>query len=240
MKESTRERLESIAYFVDCSLLSMALAISIGILVKSIALETVSMGRFLLHIYVIGGFLGFFLLLLIPRVKKNVRWLMVFTHEFTHMIFAALFMRRLHKFHVDDKGDSHIYYSNGPLGYIPITLSPYCVPLFTLALLPWRLTTDMSSRYFLIVIDLLIGLSYAFHMCCWIKQTRYYQTDIMGPGKLRSSLFIALFWMLGFSLVTLTPGSGVLKAFTRCFWIFPRELVMEASDFIRSIFAYII
>lgn len=75
---------------------------------------------------------AFLLLYLFPRTRKNTRWMMAFTHEITHLVFAILFFRKIHRFNVDNK-DSHVSFSSGWFGYMPITLSPYCIPLFTLA-----------------------------------------------------------------------------------------------------------
>ena len=117
--------------------------------------------------------------------------------------------------------------SGGWYGYIPITLAPYCVPLFTLVLLPWRFTT--GNPYYLAAIDILIGFSYAFHVCCWIRQTRLHQTDITGPGTVRSILVIAIFHILNFCLIVLTPSSGVVLALKRVFWEFPAGFVTGLS-----------
>jgi len=225
-KEKTIETLQKAAYVVDCALLSLVTVLAGAVLVKSVQAETVNWTRVFMHKAFLIGFASFFVLLVIPRIRHNVRWLMTFMHEFTHMVFAVLFLRRIHRLNVDDR-DSHVSFSSGPFGYIPITLSPYCIPLLTLILLPWRYTTDVASAQFLFAIDVLIGLTYAFHVCCWVRQAHFRQSDIIGPGKLRSSLFLLLFWMLGLSLVLLTPGSGVFLAFKRVFWNYPSTLVMQ-------------
>ncbi len=217
-----REKLERAAYVLDCVLLAAFVLLAVGVLVRTVRLETVSVGRLRLHDALFFGFAVFFLLFLIPRVRNNVGWLMKFTHEFTHLVFAILFFRKIHRFNVDDK-DSHVSFSSGWFGYLPITLSPYCIPIFTLVLLPWRFTT--GQWLYLAVIDLLIGFSYAFHVCCWVRQIRLHQTDITGPGTVRSLLFIAFFQILGFCLVVLTPSSGVQHALERVFWVFPSSLL---------------
>ena len=220
-----KETLERVGYVLDCIALAALLAVAVGVLVSTLRMETVSWARVGLHKALGAGFLAFFLLFLIPRVRANTRWMMKFTHEFTHLVFALLFFRKIHRFKVDDK-DSHVSYSGGWLGYLPITISPYCVPLLTLALLPWHYTT--ASRYFLFGIDFLIGLSYAFHVCCWASQIRLYQTDIKGPGAVKSLLAIAVVQILNFCLVVLTPSSGVVNALSRVFWEFPKEFVLRA------------
>ena len=208
----------------SCLVLSALLVIAVGVLVETVKRETVSHGRLMLHRDLLIGFVAFFALFLIPRVRSNVRWLMKFTHEFTHLLFAILFCRKINRFQVDDT-DSYVSYSSGWFGYHAITLSPYCVPVFTLALLPWRFTTGAQSVIYLMVIDLLIGFTYAFHACCWARQIRLSQTDIIGPGVVKSILCILLFQIINFCLVVLTPSSGVMLAIQRVFVEYPAIVV---------------
>ena len=73
-------------------------------------------------------------------------------------------------------------------------------------------------------IDALIGFTYAFHVCCWVKQIRLSQTDIIGPGVVKSILCITLFQIINFCLVALTPSSGVILAIQRVFVDFPQSV----------------
>ena len=219
-----KKTLGVIEYVLACLILAVLVAISIGVLIETIKLETISPERILLHRNLLLGFVAFFALFLIPRVRSNVRWLTKFTHEFTHLLFAILFFRKINRFKVDDT-DSYVSYSSGWFGYHAITLSPYCIPIFTLALLPWRFTTGSAHTIYLAVIDCLIGFSYAFHVCCWIKQIRLHQTDIIGPGVVKSLLCIALFQIINFCLIVLTPSSGVMLAIQRVFVDFPTTVV---------------
>ena len=209
---------------IACIVLSALIVIAVGVLVETIKLETHSIGRINLHKNLLLGFIAFFVLFLIPRVRSNVGWLMKFSHEFTHLLFALLFFRKIYRFKVDDT-DSYVSYSGGWFGYHAITLSPYCIPVFTLALFPWRFTTAARSLTYLMVIDILIGFTYAFHVCCWAKQIRLRQTDIIGPGRVKSLLCITLFQIINFCLVAMTPSSGVLKAMMKLFVNFPSTVI---------------
>lgn len=211
-------------YVTACVVWVILLLISIGVLICTFKQETKSFVRIKEHYFLAIGLAVFFVSFIIPRIRHNVHWLMNFTHEFTHLFFAFLFFRKIHRFNVD-RDDSHVSFSGGWLGYHAITLSPYCVPIFTLALLPWRFTSDQDV--YLHVIDILIGITYAFHLCCWIRQTRLYQTDITGPGVVKSLLCITTFHILNFCLVLQTPTSGVLNAIERVFWIFPKDTLAK-------------
>ena len=217
-----RKALGVIGNVLACLVFAALVAVGIGVLVETIKLETVSRARILLHRNLLVGFVAFFFLFIIPRVRSNVRWLMKFSHEFTHLLFALLFFRRIYRFKVDD-ADSYVSYSSGWFGYHGITLSPYCVPVFTLALLPWHFTT--ATPVYLTVIDILIGFSYSFHVCAWVKQIRLSQTDIIGPGRLKSMLCIILFQIISFCLIIMTPSSGVMLAIQRVFVDFPSKII---------------
>ena len=91
-------------------------------------------------------------------------------------------------------------------------------------MLPWRFTLSAGSIY-LTVIDALIGFTYAFHISCWAKQIRLSQTDLIGPGKVKSVLCIVLFQIINFCLVAMTPSSGVMLAIQRVFVDFPMTVV---------------
>ena len=221
MKEKSRiwKTLGKIAYILSCVLFVVLLVIAVAVLVRTYKLETVSRGRINLRYYLFAGFIAFFAVFLIPRTRNNFRWLMKFTHEFTHLFFAILFFRKI------NREDCYVSYSNGWFGYHLITLAPYFVPLFTLALLPWRFTTGTATPVFLHTIDALIGFTYAFHVCCWAKQTRLHQTDITGPGIVLSLLIISTFHIINFCLVVLTPSSGVILAIQRVLWDFPSAFI---------------
>ena len=97
MKEKSRiwKALEKIAYILSCILFVILLVIAVAVLVKTCKLETVSRGRINLHYYLFAGFIAFFAVFLIPRLRNNFRWLMKFTHEFTHVFFAFSSSARL-------------------------------------------------------------------------------------------------------------------------------------------------
>ena len=222
-KSGIKKVLRPTGYFLSCLVLAALLVIAVAVSIQTFRLETSSLGRVLLHDSLAVGFVAFFGVFPIPRLSRNFEWLMKFTHEFTHLVFAIVFFRKIYRFKVED-ADSYVSYSNGWFGYHAITLSPYCVPIFTLALLPWRFTTGVPL--FLAAIDALIGFTYAFHICCWVKQTRLHQTDLTGPGVILSLLIIATVHLLNLCLVVLTPSSGVFVAIQRVFREFPSSFVL--------------
>ena len=77
-----------------------------------------------------GAYIIIAVLLKTLKSGHNMRWLMKFTHELTHTLVALAFFAKIHKFIVMDR-ECNVYYE-AKVGYVPITLSPYCIPIYTL------------------------------------------------------------------------------------------------------------
>ena len=188
----------------------------------------------------VGLFAGFaaYLLILpfmqIPRMKHNMNWFMKFTHELTHTLVAVCFFAKIREFVVKDR-ECYVSYKAGPVGYVPITLAPYCIPIYTFMLFPFRFAGD--SQY-MIVFDFLIALSYAFHVHSFIRQTRRSQPDIKGCGLARSATFIILVHLCVLSLISAIPGGGVMNAFYRVFWGYPIEILTSPCSWFHEIIRY--
>jgi len=131
-------------------------------------------------------------------VKQNGRWLRVFSHEFTHVIFSILFFNRIKSFRVggliDNDGKVEFY---GNPNFV-ISLTPYCFQLFTFVFLLIRMITDNTMS---IVVDVFIGIAFLFHITTFWKQTRPYQNDIQRHGYVFSYSFIILMNLLFIGMV---------------------------------------
>ena len=141
-------KLDEFAYWLSTAICAILVLLFIPVLVKAILYDAWGMiyaykwewwkdGCF---IGIIAGFAlyGLFTLTLkIPRVEHNLNWFMNFTHELTHTLVAVLFFAKIREFVVKDR-ECYVSYKAGPIGYVPITLSPYCIPIYTFMLLPFR------------------------------------------------------------------------------------------------------
>lgn len=189
------------------------------------------------YVGLFAGFLAygvFLLFLLIPRIKHNMHWLMKFTHELTHTLVALFFFGKIREFVVRDR-ECFVSYQTGAIGYVPITLSPYCIPIYTFMLFPFRFAGD---SHYMIIFDALIAFTYAFHLHAFIKQTRFSQPDIEGCGLARSTTFIAFVHMCVLSLILATPKGGVMKAIYRVFWEYPLDIILNPSGWFHEIIRY--
>ena len=178
---------------------------------------------------------GLFLVsMIVPRMRHNLNWFMKFTHELTHTLVAVLFFAKIREFVVKDR-DCYVNYKAGPIGYVPITLSPYCIPIYTFMLFPFRFAGD---SHYMIVFDALIAFSYAFHVHSFIIQTRLRQPDIENCGKARSVTFISFVHLAVISLIMATPKGGVLKAIHRVFWEYPIDILSNPVGWFHDIIRY--
>lgn len=189
------------------------------------------------YVGLIAGFAAYILFLIILTILKsrhNLDWFMKFTHELTHTLVALIFFRKIHEFVVRGR-ECFVYYDPPTIGYIPITLSPYCIPIYTLMIFPFRFAGD---SHYMIIFDALIAFTYAFHVHTFIKQTRFTQNDIENCGIAQSVSFISFVHLAMLSLILATPKGGVLKALGRVFWEYPWQILTAPSGWIHEIIKY--
>jgi hypothetical protein len=159
---------------------------------------------------------------------------MKFTHELAHTLVALLFFARIKEFVVRDR-DCYVNYKSGPIGYVPVTLAPYCIPVYTFMLFPVRF---VGAAGYMIVFDALISFSYAFHIHMFIKQTRLSQPDIENCGTGRSAAFIMFVHFTVLALILAIPKGGVLNAVQRVFWKYPAQILGNPVEWFQEIIKY--
>ena len=246
-------KLDRLGYIVSTAFFGLLAVLFMGVLITSLAKNAIDIwvrvgwdwrhpGNYVgLTVGFIAYLVPLALTLIIPRFKHNLAWMLKFTHELTHTLVALLFFRKIHEFVIKD-GDC--YASSLPLkikdrpitfGYVPITLSPYCIPIFTFMLFPFRFAGD---GHYMIVFDALIAFTYAFHVHAFIMQTRYYQSDIENCGKARSTAFIAFVHAVVMALILAIPKGGVLKALNRVFCEYPWQILTDPSGWFHEIIKF--
>lgn len=240
-----KEKLAKLEYILSTGLLGTLAVLFLFVLLTSLGKNAIDMcvrvgfdwshkGN---YVGLFAGFVAyglFMLFLLIPRMKHNLDWLMKFTHELTHTLIALLFFGKIKEFVVREK-ECYVCYQTGPVGYVPITLAPYCVPIYTFMLFPFRFAGD---SHYMIIFDALIAFTYAFHIHSFIKQTRFSQPDIINCGKARSVAFISFVYMAVISLILATPKGGVMRAIKRVFWEYPIDILSDPSGWFKDIIQY--
>lgn len=133
-----------------------------------------------------------------PVLRKNIRFLETFAHESIHTFFAFIFGRHIVAFSAGEGQGEIVHSGSSRYSLLPIALAPYCFPLATWLLLPWRcfIVEDMRWAY-----DILVGITLAFHITCYFKQTHIYQSDINRYPLLLSYAYIVLAHIANFCII---------------------------------------
>ena len=197
--------LKRVIYFLTLLLLTMALVLIVKEFWTSLKWMTLHLK---LYIWFFIGIGSYFVLRMIPQLKKNEEWLQTFSHELSHTIVGLLFFQRIHSFQASERSGV-VYHSGHRFGETFISLAPYYLPIFTFAFLLLRIVGAWKLLY---VFDLFIGFTLAFHCLCFAKQTRSYQTDISSVGYIKAYLFIACALLFNLTIVLLSVRKGIVNA----------------------------
>jgi len=145
-------------------------------------------------------------------LRKNLDFFETFTHELTHTIVGLMFFQKIHSFQATN-GDGGVIYHSGKLqNNVFIALSPYCLPIYTFALLIIRLWIASQSLW---IFEILIGLTVGFHFFTIKKDISPNQPDMQGCGKFFSYLFIWAFILFHLVLIIWSLRNGIDGALVR-------------------------
>ena len=239
---------EKISYIVSKGsiiLFSLLSVLYVGVFITSLGKNAVDMcvrvgwdwrhtGNYVGLIAGFAAYILFLIILTILRSRHNLNWFMKFTHELTHTLVALVFFRKIHEFVVRGR-ECFVHYDPPKVGYLPITLSPYCIPIYTLMIFPFRFAGD---SHYMIIFDALIAFTYAFHVHAFIKQTRFTQNDIENCGIVQSVSFISFVHLAIISLILAIPKGGVLKAIGRVFCEYPKQIIFDFSGWTHEIIKF--
>lgn len=240
-----KDKLLHIVYIISTTVFSLLAVLYVGVFITSLGNNAVDMcvrvgwdwrhtGNYVGLIAGFAAYVVFLMILTIVKGKHNLNWFMKFTHELTHTLVALVFFRKIHEFVVRGR-ECFVRYDPPKVGYLPITLSPYCIPIYTLMIFPFRFAGD---SHYMIIFDALIAFTYAFHVHAFTKQIRFTQSDIENCGKAMSVAFISFVNLAVLSLILATPKGGVLKAFGRVLWEYPFQILSDPIEWLRGIVQY--
>ena len=169
-----------------------------------------AVGHYIAYKWVGLGVAIYFALSIIRLFNKNLEWLRTFSHELSHVIVGMMFLRKIHSFEAGE-GEGEMSHSGGlRIGRIFITLAPYCLPIFTYLFLFLR---ELSAAQSVYIFDIFIGVTIAFHIGCFRRQTGRHQTDITSIGVAKSYLFIIGMLTINLTILLLSIRMGVLDSF---------------------------
>ncbi len=146
----------------------------------------------------------------------------VFAHEFTHLLVARLFGGKIYDWKVSAEGG----YVETNKSNIWITLGPYLVPFYTLAVLaafgiaslwmdlarwhPVSLVGVTAGFRFLWLLYALVGFTWWFHLTFTVKTVRAEQGDLTRNGEFFSLMliFIANLALIVALFIAASPGAS--------------------------------
>ena len=190
------------------------LLLALGALMGLVGLYPVVSQDWRVYRWFILGMIAYFSFMGITNAffDQNLKFFRTFTHELIHAIFTILSLKRVRAFQATSHQGGEIHVVGG--GNMLILLSPYCIPIFTIALL---LLKPLFQVQFAPYIEFAVGLSYFFHLHTNWLQTSLRQTDITKYPLLTSYSFIWLFHFLWVGIVFLSFQKG-----WSAFWEFPK------------------
>lgn len=141
-------------------------------------------------------------------VKHNFLWIETFSHELTHAFFALILQGRIHSFNANEGYGTMSHSGVCKWGLVPISLAPYCFPLFTYALLSVRHLMDFHGKW---IFDVVIGVTIAFHVSCFWKQTGRHQDDIYQNPLMFSYFYIFVAWVVNLCVILVSFFPNMYK-----------------------------
>lgn len=160
----------------------------------------------------IAGIAAYFVIMGIRNhhFQHNFKWFRTFSHELTHAIFSLLTFNRIHGFSATAHSGGYVSFTGK--SNMLITLSPYCIPIFTVFLLLVSFFIDIQNQAILLGG---IGFTYMFHIHTFFMQAKAYQPDLKEYGLFTSYGFIIFFNLLfsGFVIRSAVEGLPGLKNF---------------------------
>ena len=240
-------RNRGVGYVASTALYGVLALLFLGVLITSLFKNAIFMStRSGLDWHYTGNYLGlaagalsYILITVVLRKLRgghNLDWFMKFTHELTHTLAVVTLFGKISEFVVRGY-ECYVRYrvNRWDIGELSISLAPYCIPIYTFMLFPFRLAGDAD---YMILFDALIGLSYAFHVHTFIKQTRLSQSDIEHCGIARSVVYISFVHFAVLALILAIPKGGVLKAIGRVFYYYPIDIITNPVGWAQEILQY--
>ena len=139
-----RSILDRLSYFTATALFGLLALLFLAVFITSLAKNAIDMwvrigwdwehaGNYVGLLAGVAAYTVLAIALATFKISHNLNWFMKFTHELTHTLMALLFHKKINEFVIKGR-ECYVNYRIGKwgVGYIPITLSPYCIPIYTL------------------------------------------------------------------------------------------------------------
>ena len=163
-------------------------------------------------------------------------------HELMHMLVARLFAGRIKKFHVSREGG---YIVTDKYNFL-IALAPYLWPFYSIPVLAmWSVSLYWKHEawYYREAFLIALGFTWMFHLTFTLWVLPRGQSDLLGPGRIFSLIFIYLanVVLLSGALVSLAPRvswrgyAAQVWQSARDFYVWALHSIHELGDFISRL-----
>lgn len=186
--------------------------------------------------YVILGFVVYTVVHL--ALFRDYHLFTTLEHEFGHAAMGCLFLRVPQAIAGTAKRGG---VTQLPNGYnFAVALAPYFLPLFTVPLVILKamaLKWNLAPSYGHIVLDFLIGFTFAFHLIGLWEEFRPYQTDLQRSGYVFSIVVVVLLNILFLLLIiaVILGDSSILTSFVQTSVARVKEVYSELLQKARSL-----
>ena len=153
-------------------------------------------------------------------LSGNMPFFATFSHELTHIVVSLIFLRRINSFHAEQgTGEVYTQYTGliSSLSDIPVSLAPYCLPIFTYLLLFLRCLISVQNLW---MFDIAIGMTVAFHLYCFRVQTASFQTDINRFPLLMSYVYIHTARLINICIIAMAFAPTCQRGVFSSMWMY--------------------
>jgi hypothetical protein len=135
-------------------------------------------------------------------VRKPER-LYLWGHELTHLIFAKIFLRQVHGFHITSRSGGKVVIDRTN---VAIDLAPYAVPLYSIAAIGPVLLLGGEYRYAREAYLAAAGFLFTMHLSFSLEGFINGQPDLRRSGRIFSGAVVVLFLLLWLPILS-APGT---------------------------------
>lgn len=147
----------------------VAVCVVAGSLLPQYGKASIQIVRLLPYALASTAFVAAYILVL----RRRVRFVEVFMHELTHVIFVVLCLNRPESFNVDLAGHGSMTYT-GMLNPL-VRIAPYVFPVGTYALI---VLSPLVFPQYLVVVRLVVVLTFVWYLLGVFQQVSPQQTDL--------------------------------------------------------------
>ena len=156
-------------------------------------------------------------------LRSAFNFMETLSHEFSHSLVGILTGRRVRSLHVEEE-TGQVVTSGSTWNHPFVSLAPYTLPYLTYIGLALRTLIAWQNTW---LFDIIIGMTLGFHLVCFARETRLYQTDINHFRSLWFPLtYIALWAVFNFNVIAVSFWSSK-NVFTAIWWVLKNLILWQ-------------